>query len=374
LSKRDCYEVLGVAKAATTDEIKKAYRKAAIQFHPDKNPDNKEAEDKFKEATEAYSILSDAEARARYDQFGHAAFGQGGGAGAQGFGDFSGFEDIFGDIFGAFFGGATGQGGGGRSRVRAGNDLRYDLRITFLEAVKGTEKEIKINRRVRCEECDGSGAAPGSKPETCPQCQGSGQIRMQQGFFTIQRTCNMCAGSGKFVKNACRECSGSGLKPVSSKIQVKIPAGIDNGQRLKLRGEGESGQNGAPNGDLYVQISIEPHSIFEREESELMCESYMPYTTAVLGGEIEVPTLEGAAKLKIPAGTESDKIFRLKGKGVPVLGSTRRGDLHIRVKIHIPRSLPEKHKTALEKLREMDAESLKNDTQGFFEKVKKMFG
>lgn len=370
MSKRDCYEVLGVPRTASTDEIKKAYRKCALQFHPDKNPGNKEAEEKFKEATEAYSILSDPEARSKYDQFGHAAFGQG--AGAQGFGDFSGFEDIFGDIFSAFFGGDPRARGG--SRGRAGNDLRFDLKIGFLEAVNGTEREIKIGRRVACQDCSGSGAAAGTQPEACPQCKGNGQIRIQQGFFTIQRPCNVCAGSGRFIKNACRTCSGGGTNVAQSKLNVKVPAGIDSGQRLKLRGEGEPGSGGGPNGDLYVQISIEPHPIFEREESELFCEVPLSYTAAVLGGELTIPTLEGESKLKIPAGTDSGKIFKLKGKGVPVLGSNRRGDLHVRVKIHIPKKVGEKHKEILQKLQELDERSMGDENKGFFDKVKEMFG
>ena len=370
VSKRDCYEVLGLQRSASADEIKKAYRKAAIQFHPDKNPGNKEAEEKFKEATEAYSILSDADARARYDQFGHAAFQQGAG-GFQGFGDFSGFEDIFGDIFGAFFGGAAGGRG---SRGRAGNDLRYDLKIAFLEAVNGAEKEIKVARRGACEDCSGSGAAAGTQAESCPQCRGSGQIRIQQGFFTIQRPCNVCAGSGKFIKNACRKCSGSGLVVSHSKLQVKIPPGIDNGQRLKLRGEGEPGSGGGPQGDLYVQIAIEPHPIFEREGAELFCHVPVSYSSAVLGGELTIPTLEGESVLKIPGGTESGKLFKLKGKGVPILGSNRRGDLHVRVNIHVPKKTNEKHRAALEKLKELDEESMSQENKSFFDKVKQMFG
>jgi len=370
VSKRDCYEVLGVQRTASTDEIKKAYRKCALQFHPDKNPGDKEAEEKFKEATEAYSILSDQEARSRYDQFGHAAFAQGGGA--QGYGDFSGFEDIFGDIFSAFFGGeARGRSG---SRGRAGNDLRFDLKIGFLEAVSGIEREIKVGRRVACDDCQGSGAAAGTKPETCPQCKGGGQIRIQQGFFTIQRPCNVCAGSGRFIKTACKKCSGSGLTLSQSKLNVKVPAGIDNGQRLKLRGEGEPGSGGGPNGDLYVQISIEPHPIFEREGAELFCEVPVSYSSAVLGDEIKIPTLEGEAVLKIPTGTESGKIFKLKGKGVPVLGSNRRGDLHIRVKLHVPKKITDKHRAALEKLKELDQEAMGSENKSFFDKVKEMFG
>jgi len=376
-NKRDCYEVLGVERSASTDDIKKAYRKKALQFHPDRNPGNKEAEEKFKEATEAYSILSDGDNRAKYDQFGHAAFEQGAGGfggGFQGFGgDFSGFEDIFGDLFSSFFGGAA-AGGGRRSRGRAGNDLRYDLEISFEEAIFGAEKQITIGRRAPCKACEGSGAATGSSPERCGQCGGAGQIRLQQGFFTIQRPCHQCNGSGQVIKTPCRDCSGSGSRLAESTLSVKIPAGIDNGQRLKLRGEGEPGSVGGPNGDLYVQISVKPHPIFERQESELICEVPISYTTAALGDEIEVPTLEGRVKMKIPAGTVSGKIFRLKNRGVQVVGSNSRGDQHVRVVIKVPKKISEKHKKMLHELRQVEADDLVAESKSFFDKVKEMFG
>ena len=362
---------MGVSRSATTDEIKKAYRKAAVQFHPDKNPGNKEAEEKFKEATEAYSVLSDGDNRRKYDQFGHAAFQQGGGFSG---GDFSGFEDIFGDIFSSFFGGFPGGGGGGkRSRGRAGRDLKYDLEITFEEAVFGGEKNITLNRRVGCDTCSGSGSAPGSSPETCRTCGGAGQVRIQQGFFTLSRPCHECGGVGQRITNPCTSCSGTGAKLVQSTLNVKIPAGIDHGQRLKLRGEGEPGQLGGPAGDLYVEIGVQEHPVFKREESELFSEIAVTYATAALGAEVEVPTLEGAAKMKIPAGTPSGKIFRLKNRGVQVLGSSRRGDLHIKVHITVPKKVSDEHRKLLEQLQIIESKQVEQENKGFFDKVKDIF-
>lgn len=373
MAKRDAYEVLGVTRTATLDEVKKSYRKLALQYHPDRNPDNKEFEEKFKEATEAYSILSDPETRQRYDQFGYAAFENGG----RGFGggDFSGFEDIFGDIFSSFFGGAAGGAGGRRSRGRAGRDLRYDLEISFEEAAFGAEREITVNRRVVCDECEGNGAAKGSKPQACQQCQGQGQIRMQQGFFTISRTCHICNGAGEVIATPCKSCGGSGLRAVSSKLNVKIPAGIDHGQRLKLRGEGESGLQGGSPGDLYVQMSVQEHPVFQRHEAELICAMPIGYSMAVLGGEIEVPTLEGKAKIKIPAGTESGAIFRLKNKGIQILGTNRRGDQHVKVVIQVPKKVGEEHRKMLEKLGETEAKiPAEAYSKTFLDKVKDIFG
>ena len=373
MAKRDYYEVLGVPRTATADEIKKAYRKKAVQFHPDKNPGNKEAEDKFKEATDAYSVLSDVDARAKYDQYGHAAFEQGGGGG--GFhADFSGFEDIFGDVFSNFFGGA-GASGGRRSKGRAGNDLRYDMEVTFEEAAFGCEKEVTIGRRTTCETCAGSGAASGSGKERCSQCDGHGQIRIQQGFFTLARTCHACNGQGEVIKNPCGTCSGSGLKMKESRLKVKVPAGVDHGQRLKMRGEGEPGAGGGPSGDLYVQIMVKEHPIFERQESELICEVPISYSSATLGGEIEVPSLEGKVKLKIPAGTASGKVFRLKNKGIPVLGSNpqRRGDQHVRVYVHVPKKVSDQERELLEKLASVQGAIVDDTGKGFFEKVKDIF-
>lgn len=374
MSQRDFYEVLEVSKTSSIDEIKKAYRKKALLFHPDRNPGNKEAEEKFKEATNAYSILSDPDTRQRYDQFGLAAFDQRAG-GFNGFaGDFAGFEDIFGDIFSSFFGGATAGGAGTRrSRGRAGRDLKYDLDITFEEAIFGAEKQIKIDRRVMCDSCEGTGAARGTKPETCTQCAGAGQVRIQQGFFTISRTCPNCGGTGQSIKSPCGFCHSTGLRTAATTVSVKIPAGIDHGQRLKLRGEGEAGTGGGPSGDLYVQISVQEHPIFERHESELLCEVPISYATAVIGAEIDVPTLEGTTKLKIPAGTASGKVFRLRNKGIQVLGTNRRGDQHVKVYVKVPKKISDKQRAALEKLAEFDKENLQPDAKGFFDKVKDIF-
>jgi molecular chaperone DnaJ len=377
VAKRDYYEVLEISRTCTVEEIKKAYRKKAVQFHPDKNPGNQEAEEKFKEATEAYSVLSDSENRARYDRFGHAAFANGGGGGG-GFagGDFSGFEDIFGDIFSSFFGGQMGgeQRRGGRGR--AGNDLRYDLDVTFEEAAFGCEKEVTIGRRNTCESCAGSGAAKGSGRQRCPQCEGAGQIRIQQGFFTLARTCHACNGAGDIVKDPCKSCSGSGLKVKESKLKIKVPAGVDSGQRLKMRGEGEAGAGGGANGDLYVQIQVEPHAVFQRQESELICEVPITYAAAALGTEVEVPALEGKLKLKIPAGTQSGKVFRIKNKGIPVLGSSpqRRGDQHVRVYVHVPKKLSDEEREILEKLATVQGTTVDEaGSKGFFDKMKDIF-
>lgn len=374
LARRDCYEVLGVARGASLDEIKKAYRKRALECHPDRNPGNKQAEEQFKEATEAYSVLSDPDQRRKYDQYGWGAFEQGAGAGPFGGfgfgGDFSEFEDIFGDLFSSFFGGTSGRRS---TRGRAGRDLRYDLEISFEEAAFGAEKRIQVARRVLCDECEGSGAARGSSPETCPQCRGAGQVGIQQGFFTIARTCNVCGGAGRVVKNPCKTCSGRGLKEVQSEINVKIPPGIDNGQRLKLRGEGEAGMQGGPSGDLYVQIAVQAHPVFERNEADLICEVPISYAVAALGAEIDVPTLEGETKLKIPPGTPSGKVFRLRGKGIQVLGSNRRGDEHVRVFVAVPRKVSDKHREILEKLREIEEKEGAHFARGIFEKVKDIF-
>lgn len=372
LSAQDYYQILSVTRTSTSVEIKKAYRKKALQYHPDKNPGDKEAEEKFKEATEAYSVLSDDANRQRYDQMGHDAFVRSGGAGGGGFGagGFEGFEDIFGDIFSQFFGGST---GGRSSRGQAGNDLRYDMQISFEEAAFGIEKEIDISRRQHCDDCEGTGAKPGTSVESCKDCGGTGQVRMQQGFFTISRTCGRCKGSGQTISDPCRGCGGAGLKAVKSKLKVTIPAGIDHGQRLKLRGEGEAGSAGGPAGDLYVVVAVKEHAFFERHQSDVICEVKIPYTTAVLGAEIKVPTLRGEVSLKIPAGTPSGKIFRLKNKGIPILGTEQVGDQHVRVALIVPKKISEDHRSLLEELRDVEKADTSAEGRGFFDKVKEMF-
>ncbi|MCB0330902.1 MAG: molecular chaperone DnaJ [Bdellovibrionales bacterium] len=364
MAKKDCYEQLGISRQASQEEVKKAYRKLAIKYHPDKNQGDKVAEEKFKEVTDAYSILSNPENRSRYDQYGWAAFEQGGGAGFGG--DFSGFEDLFGDIFQSFFGGDI----RGRSRGSAGHDLKYNLEIEFEEAIFGVEREISVQRREICLTCEGDGAAPGTSREQCQQCRGQGQVAMQQGFFTIARTCPVCQGAGEIVRTPCEKCSGSGREAKEAKIMVKVPAGIDHGQRLKLRGEGEPGMNGGPSGNLYVQIIVKEHPIFERDDAELFCEIPINYSAAALGTEIEIPTLEGKETLKVPAGTPSGKVFTLRHKGVPVLGTNQRGDLHVRLAVHVPKKLSDPHRKLLEQLRALEGDHPLHEEKSFFEKLK----
>ncbi|MGD8641278.1 MAG: molecular chaperone DnaJ [Gammaproteobacteria bacterium] len=351
MSKRDYYEVLGVAKNASDAELKKAFKRLAMKHHPDRNPDDTEAEHKFKEAKEAYDVLSDAQKRAAYDQFGH----EGVAAGAGGFGGFgaggASFSDIFGDVFGDIFGGGFGGGAGG-GRARRGADLRYNLELTLEEAVQGTEVKIRVPTSVECKDCSGSGARKGSSPTTCTTCNGIGQVRMQQGFFSLQQTCPKCRGSGQIIEDPCPSCHGQGRVQEQKTLSVKVPAGVDNGDRIRLSGEGEAGEKGAPPGDLYVQISVKPHPIFERDESDLFCEVPIGFVTATLGGELEVPTLEGRVKLKIPSETQSGKLFRLRGKGVKSVRGGPAGDLICRVMVETPVNLNSKQK---ELLREFDS-------------------
>jgi len=368
-SKKDYYELLGVNRNASEEEIKKAYRKLALQYHPDRNPGDKPAEENFKLVSEAYQVLSDPQKRAQYDQFGHAAFGDTGPF-AGGFDFTAGFEDIFGDIFGEFFGGGTGRR---RSRGR-GEDLRYNLTLSFEEAVSGTEKKIKIPRHGPCETCHGSGAKPGTAPQTCPTCRGRGQINFQQGFFSVSRTCNQCHGQGTVIKEACASCGGAGRVRKLHTLSVRIPAGVDTGSRLKLRGEGETGPAGGSPGDLYVVIQVEPHPIFVRDNLDIVCEVPISFVQAALGAEIDVPTLDGKVKMKIPAGTQTGKVFRMKGKGVKDVQGYHQGDQHVRVTVETPAHLTGRQKELLKEFAALGGEDVNPLTKGFFDKMKELFG
>jgi molecular chaperone DnaJ len=345
MSQRDYYEVLGVSRNASEADIKKAYRRLAMKFHPDRNP-GPAAEQQFKEAKLAYEVLSDAKKRSAYDQFGHAGVDAAGGFGG-GPGGPQGFGDIFGDVFGDIFGGGR---GGGR-RVHRGADLRYDLSLTLEDAVAGKEVKIRIPTLVECHHCGGSGAKPGTKPKTCPTCSGAGQVRMQQGFFSIQQTCPDCQGSGSVVEDPCPHCHGQGRLQEQKTLSVKVPAGVDTGDRIRLAGEGELGEQGGPPGDLYVQINVKQHPIFTREDNHLFCEVPIGFVTAALGGEMEVPTLDGKVVLKIPHGTQTGKMFRMRGKGVKPVRGGPVGDLICRVLVETPVNLTERQK---ELLREFD--------------------
>ncbi len=374
-NKRDYYETLGVSRNASQDELKKAYRKLAMKYHPDRNPDDKTAEDNFKQAKEAYEVLADQRKRSAYDQFGHAGVDPSmGGGGASGFN----FTDVFGDIgdiFGDILGG-RGRQGGGRSHTQRGADLRYNLSLSLEDAIHGTAVEIRIPNLVNCKECSGTGAVKGSKPVTCDTCKGHGQVRIQQGFFTLQQTCPTCHGEGQVIKDPCRACRGHGRVEQVKTLSVKIPAGIDDGERVRLTGEGEAGTNGGPAGDLYVQVSIKEHAIFHREGSHLYCDVPISLVTASLGGEVLVPTLDGQVNLQIPAETQSGSMLRLRGKGVPGVRGKVTGDLLCRVTIETPINLSAKQK---ELLRELDA-SLKEGgarhspkASSWFDNVKQFF-
>ncbi|MCP5230092.1 molecular chaperone DnaJ [Accumulibacter sp.] len=350
MAKRDFYEILGVNRDASDEEIKKAYRKLAMKHHPDRNPDNPNAEGHFKEAKEAYEILADPQQRAAYDQYGHAGVDPQSGMGGGGAG---GFSDAFGGIFDEIFGGAR----GGRSNIYRGADLRYNLEITLEQAAFGTETKIRIPTMEVCEACHGSGAKAGTQPKTCPTCQGSGQVRLQQGFFSIQQTCPKCHGTGRFVADPCAPCHGAGRVKQHKTLAVKIPAGVDEGDRIRLSGEGEHGVNGGPSGDLYVQIHLKAHAVFQREQNDLHCEMPISFTTAALGGEIDIPTLDGAAKVRIPPETQSGKAFRLRGKGIKSVRSHAHGDLLCHVVVETPVHLTERQKELLRELEESSQEN-----------------
>ncbi len=375
MSKRDYYEVLGVGKGASADEIKKGYRKKAKELHPDRNADNPEAEAQFKEANEAYDVLKDADKKAAYDRFGHAAFegGMGGGGrpggGFQGQGDFaSAFSDVFDDLFGDFMGG--GRGGGGRQRATRGSDLRYNLRVTLEEAFSGLQKTINVPTSVTCEECSGTGAESGAEPTTCPTCSGMGKVRAQQGFFTVERTCPTCHGMGQMIKNPCKACHGAGRIEKERALSVNIPAGVETGTRIRLAGEGEAGMRGGPAGDLYIFINVSDHAIFDREGVNLHCRVPVSMTAAAMGGDIEVPTIDGGrSRVKIPAGSQSGRQMRLRGKGMPALRGGGHGDMYIELAVETPVNLTSKQK---ELLREFEGLSAENnpESSGFFSKVK----
>lgn len=380
MSKRDYYEVLGVSKTATQDELKKAYRKLARKYHPDLNKDNPEAAEKFKECNEAYSVLSDEQKRAQYDQFGPEAFENGGmgGPGAGGFGGFGGFGGSgMEDIFDMFFGG---QGRGGRSTnagPQRGADLRYDMEISFEEAAFGVEKEISLKRAERCEHCHGEGAEPGSKVETCPECHGSGYVRFTQntmfGQMVNERPCSRCHGEGKIISDPCRECRGTGTVKKTKKLKVKIPAGVDNGSRLRVGGEGEAGLKGGPSGDLYVYLYVKPHKFFERDGTTVLCEVPINIVQATLGAEIKVPTLDGQVTMKVPEGTQPGKVMRLKGKGIPSLRGGGRGDQLVRMKVVVPTKLTDKQKDALQKFADISKDNINPEEKSFLNKVKDFF-
>jgi molecular chaperone DnaJ len=365
--KRDYYEVLGVPRGADVGDIKKAYRKLAVQYHPDRNPNNPEAEEKFKEAAEAYGVLSDDEKRARYDRYGHQGVSGMGGFDPNQFADFG---DILGDLFG--FGDFFGNRGRRSTRPARGNDLRYDLQLDFMDAVFGKEISLDIPRTIGCTTCNGSGARPGTQPVTCVGCGGRGQIRYSQGFFAVSRTCPQCGGAGKVIQDPCVTCNGAGRVREEKKISVRIPSGVDDGSRLRVAGEGESGFNGGPSGDLYVFISVAEHPKFQRRDYDIHAEHSISFTQAALGGDIAVDTLDGSDSLKIPAGTQPNQVFRIRGKGVPYLDGSGRGDHYVHVAVRIPTSLTAAQRELLEQFATLQGEQPPEE-KGVFEKVKEFF-
>ncbi len=373
--KRDYYEVLGVSKGASDDEIKKAYKKLARKYHPDLNPDNKEAEEKFKEANEAYEILSDREKRGRYDQFGHAGVDPNFGAGGGGFDGSFDFGDL-GDIFGSFFGG--GFGGGRRTNPNApqrGESVRMSLILSFEEAAFGCEKAVTVERLEPCPSCQGSGCAEGTTPEVCPDCHGTGTVQVRRqtpmGVFATSSPCTRCGGKGKIIHQPCRECRGAGSVRKRKTIQASIPAGIDNGQTISIRGQGNAGKNGGPAGDLLITITVRPHEIFRREGTSVLCEAPITFAQAVLGAELEIPTIDGKVKYDLPEGTQSGTTFRLKGKGIPSINGRGRGDQYVTVYIETPRNLTKEQKEALKKFAELMGDGDVEERKGFFNKGKK---
>jgi len=368
--KRDYYEILGVARGATDQEIKSAYRKLALQYHPDRNPNNPDAEEKFKECSEAYAILADGEKRAAYDRFGHAGLGGAGGFDPSSFQDLS---DIFGDFFGFsdLFGGGR---GGRRSRAQRGTDLREDINLEFEEAVFGTEQTVTVRRHETCEDCHGSGAAPGRAPVTCRSCNGQGQVRYQQGFFSIARTCPTCQGTGQVITDPCSKCKGEGRVLRQKSIEAKVPAGVEDGTRIRFAGLGEGGVHGGPPGDLYIVLHVKEHPFFEREGNDLHCVVPISFTQAALGADITVPTLEGEHVLKVPEGTQSGTTLRIRGKGVPVLNSRSKGDLYVEVRVQTPAKLSKRQKELLQELEGTIRVENKPERRTLLGKVKDIFG
>ena len=376
--KRDYYEVLGVDKSSSPEEIKKAYRKLAKKYHPDLNPEDQEgAEKKFKEATEAYEVLSDATKKQQYDQFGHAAFDQtaGGGYGGGGFGGFDGFD--MGDIFSSFFGGGFGGQRSNPNAPKRGRDLSYVVDLTFEEACFGVEKDISINHLENCSNCNGSGSAPGTSPETCPVCHGSGQVRTVQrtafGNFQSVRPCDSCGGKGTIIKTPCNECHGEGTVRKSKKVRVKIPAGIDDGQQVYVRGEGDAGTKGGPSGDLILNIRVRKHKLFVRQGYDILCDYPISFVQATLGAEVQVPTVDGKVSYQIPEGTQPGTVFRLRGKGVPKINTNQRGDQYVTIKVEIPKGLNEKQKDLLRTFDDSVDASKYKQSKSFFDKMKEIF-
>jgi molecular chaperone DnaJ len=380
LSRQDYYEILGVPRDVSEGDLKKAYRKLALEFHPDRNPDNAEAEEKFKLLSEAYAVLSDPEKRAQYDRFGFSGLG-GAGGGPQDFGDLGGFTDLFNDLFGDIFGAGGGGGGRRRGRGQRGADLRYNLAIDLGDVLDGTEPTIKIPKMRPCETCSGSGARPGTSPETCSRCRGVGQLAFQQGFFRVNRPCDVCSGAGEIIRDRCSDCRGAGRLEGQQTIQVKVPPGVDDGARLRLVGEGEAGLAGGPPGDLYVVMTLQPHEFFERDGTELHCEVPVRFVQAALGDEIEVPTLEGKVVMRIPEGTQSGRVLRLRSKGLPPLRprmdneqvKKMRGDLFVRIFVEVPTKLNDRQRELLQEFAEESGTEVSPTAKGFLDKLRDLF-
>jgi len=370
VSKRDYYEILGVPRSADDAALKSAYRKLALEHHPDRNPDDSEAEKRFKEASEAYAVLSDRDKRRAYDRFGHEGVGAAGGPGFQDFGDLGNFGDVFNDLFGDLFGS---RGGRTRGRGQRGADLRYNLEIDLENVLEGTEAEIEIPKTRPCEPCGGNGARPGTQPERCERCRGTGQVVLQQGFFRMSRPCDACGGAGEVVRDRCPECRGAGRIEGRQRISVRIPAGIEDGMRLRLAGEGEAGIAGGPAGDLYVVVTVRPHEIFEREAQVLHVGVPIAFVQAALGAEVEVPTLDGTVQLKVPEGTQSGKVFRLRGKGLPTVRSASRGDQLVHIFVEVPTKLDKRQRELLEEFAEESDTEVSPVTRSFLNKIRDLF-